>query len=439
MALTDKLTAIADAIREKTGKSDLLTLDDMPVEIANISGSSDDVRYVTFMNGDEVVYVKPVAVGDDCVDVVAKGIISAPTKESTAQYNFTFAGWDTYNANHVDGGALKAVTENRTVYACYTSTVRSYTITYYDGDTVLKTETLAYGSIPAYIPEKDGYSFTGWNPELATVTGNASYYSQWIEALTFAGASWSSIARVSEAGEAQNYFALGDERIETLVYNDTTYNVRLRIADFNKDNLADGTGKAGITIICHTIFKGLKVKATDYNKLYPTGRHNSISWIDGDLYDKVKILYNGLPDTLKNVTKNVTKEYNKVTKTGAMGGLTVTLLNVDCECFVPSVVELGGTHSASSQNSKAPFGEKYAYYNSYSYGYRGTSRKVYSYDTDIEGTSSGDNTLYWLARDVTEWQGKFAQSYSGSTKYTDGLVDSTDETYFHSPVLAFCI
>lgn len=38
MALTDKLSAIGIAIREKTGKSDLITLDDMPNEIRGISG-----------------------------------------------------------------------------------------------------------------------------------------------------------------------------------------------------------------------------------------------------------------------------------------------------------------------------------------------------------------------------------------------------------------
>lgn len=36
MALTDKLSKIADAIRSKTGKADLLTLDQMPTEIASI-------------------------------------------------------------------------------------------------------------------------------------------------------------------------------------------------------------------------------------------------------------------------------------------------------------------------------------------------------------------------------------------------------------------
>lgn len=46
MALTDKLTAIANAIREKTGGTELLTLDQMPTEIAGIEtggGSSDAV------------------------------------------------------------------------------------------------------------------------------------------------------------------------------------------------------------------------------------------------------------------------------------------------------------------------------------------------------------------------------------------------------------
>ena len=38
MALTDKLSAIGDAIREKTGGTDLLTLDQMPAEISNIQG-----------------------------------------------------------------------------------------------------------------------------------------------------------------------------------------------------------------------------------------------------------------------------------------------------------------------------------------------------------------------------------------------------------------
>lgn len=41
MALIEKLSAIGDAIREKTGKADKLSLDQMPVEIASIISGSD--------------------------------------------------------------------------------------------------------------------------------------------------------------------------------------------------------------------------------------------------------------------------------------------------------------------------------------------------------------------------------------------------------------
>lgn len=43
MALTDKLSAIGDAIREKTGKEELIKLDDMPQEIASISTGDDSL------------------------------------------------------------------------------------------------------------------------------------------------------------------------------------------------------------------------------------------------------------------------------------------------------------------------------------------------------------------------------------------------------------
>lgn len=42
MALTEKLTNIGNAIREKTGKTELLTLDEMPKEIGSISGGGGD-------------------------------------------------------------------------------------------------------------------------------------------------------------------------------------------------------------------------------------------------------------------------------------------------------------------------------------------------------------------------------------------------------------
>ena len=55
MALTNKLSAIGDAIREKTGKSELLTLDAMPGEIASIE-----------TGGGGSIEVEPIVLTGDC-------------------------------------------------------------------------------------------------------------------------------------------------------------------------------------------------------------------------------------------------------------------------------------------------------------------------------------------------------------------------------------
>lgn len=178
--------------------------------IGNTSSSA-DVRYVTFMSYDGVTEYgkKAVATGDDCANPIARGVFDTPTRESDVQYNYTFSGsW----ATEVNGDAVsswnKSVTENRTVYATFTSTLRKYTITYYDSDgtTLLNTESLAYGTIPSYRPTKSGYDFVDWEQELTAVTGDASYTATWTEEVVFATASWARLAEIAESGDAERYY-----------------------------------------------------------------------------------------------------------------------------------------------------------------------------------------------------------------------------------------
>ena len=185
------LKAIGNAIRRKTGGNAPLDPEtEMPGAIDSITGggggSSADVRYVTFTNpATGETFVKPVAVGDDCVDVVAKGLWAKPTQESTAQYDYAFANsWSAEPNGTADANILKSITEDKTVYAVFTATVRTYTVTLYDSDgtTILKTEQVAYGSRPSYKPTKTGYTFAGWTPTTA-VTGDTSYVAVWIEGI----------------------------------------------------------------------------------------------------------------------------------------------------------------------------------------------------------------------------------------------------------------
>lgn len=67
MALTDKLSAIGNAIREKTGKSDLLTLEQMTTEIAGIQAGGDDATLAAMVErtlADFVATEKMARIGD---------------------------------------------------------------------------------------------------------------------------------------------------------------------------------------------------------------------------------------------------------------------------------------------------------------------------------------------------------------------------------------
>ena len=109
-----------------------------------------------------------------------------PVKAQTAQYTYTFAGWSTDGSTVLS--VLPAVTANATYIAVFKSTLRTYPVTWLNADgSVLKTENLAYGSMPKYDTEPgdpfhDGlsHSFVGWVPEIQTVTGKASYKASFV-------------------------------------------------------------------------------------------------------------------------------------------------------------------------------------------------------------------------------------------------------------------
>lgn len=61
MELTNKLTAIADAIRSKTGKTNAMTLDEMVTEISNISaGGSSGETTMSFNSATGVLTINEV-------------------------------------------------------------------------------------------------------------------------------------------------------------------------------------------------------------------------------------------------------------------------------------------------------------------------------------------------------------------------------------------
>lgn len=98
-----------------------------------------------------------------------------PTKKPTAQFTYTFAGWD---------NKVTLVTNDVTYTATYTSTVNKYKITFANEDgTVLQTGEIEYGKMPVYEKDtptkaatvKETFTFAGWDKEISKVTGETVY------------------------------------------------------------------------------------------------------------------------------------------------------------------------------------------------------------------------------------------------------------------------
>lgn len=177
---------IADAIKDKTGSTDTIKPAEFPAKIAAIpaggGGSAAGAVTVTFCNYDGTeLYSRQVFIGDDCPDPVTQGKMPTPTRESSVQYDYTHNGWSTTEGGSANTSALKSITADKTVYAAYSSTFRMYTVRFYDGDTLMKTESVAYGS-KATPPDttKDGYAFVAWTPSDLTIRGNTDFYGEWI-------------------------------------------------------------------------------------------------------------------------------------------------------------------------------------------------------------------------------------------------------------------
>ena len=124
---------------------------------------------VTFKNGDEVLKEEQVEYG-----TVPTAPETNPTKAADAQYTYTFKGWDK---------EIAAVTGEVVYNAEFTETLNTYKVTFKNGEEVLKEEQVEYGTVPT-VPEtnpakdvdaENHYVFSGWDNELAEVTGEIVY------------------------------------------------------------------------------------------------------------------------------------------------------------------------------------------------------------------------------------------------------------------------
>ena len=214
---------------------------------ATVNVSKDTVLYaqweintytVTWKNGDTVLQSGKVAYGTKPAYTGA-----TPTKAATAQYTYTFKGWSP---------EIVAVTGDTTYTAEFNSVLREYTVTWKNGDTVLQSTKVAYGTKPAYTgatPTKAAtaqytYTFKGWTPEIVAVTGDTTYTAEFNATTNIYKVTWkngNSVLKINEVryGEMPTYSGDIPQKTATAQYTyvfkgwspevsavtgDTTYN-----------------------------------------------------------------------------------------------------------------------------------------------------------------------------------------------------------------------
>ncbi len=147
---------------------------------------------------------------------------AAPTKASTAQYDYTFAGW----------GEVVAVTGEATYQATFTPVLRSYTITWLNDDnSLIGTTTVAYGTTPTHAaPTKAEtaeytYTFAGWSPAVVSVTGAATYTATFNSTKRSYTITWANIdgegavaTSTAEYGQTPTYGGATPTKAETAEY-----------------------------------------------------------------------------------------------------------------------------------------------------------------------------------------------------------------------------
>ena len=217
----------------------------------------------------------------------------------------------------MDANATKAVTADRNVYAAFTATVRTYTVRFYNGSTLLQTSTnIPYGGSASYTgttpvdPTGDGREFEGWSPSPSNITGNTDCFAQYASALEVAEITdtWDQILAAVADGTYRSKYKVGNYKPLDLGSEGT---VNMQIAGFNKDALADGSGTAAISWISKELLatrRKLNPSRAEESGNYTEGTGGIGGWEKSELRSALKgIIKPLIPEVVRNAIKSVSK------------------------------------------------------------------------------------------------------------------------------------
>lgn len=262
---------------------------------------------VTYVNDDEentVLYEYYVDRGSKPIDPVENGNIPIPKKESTAQYDFEYSGWENITNQVLSDIIIKAK---------YTSTVRQYRVSWYkkEGGDLLGSLTVDYGDEAIYpkdeTPTDDSgeatlnYSvFAGWDKSTGYVTQDIKVYAKWEtgtlppEGTNLKDMSIGQICAVTKSGKTSEYFDLKDYIDITLGHDFDFYNVDSEVL---AENLyLDGTEAVDTNITLFGENDRSFTLAIDYQFSNTKLNDTLVSCFDEDGSEGFRLRYNNNPE-----------------------------------------------------------------------------------------------------------------------------------------------
>lgn len=443
---TNDLTLVADAIRTKGGTTELLTYpDEFVIAIQAIQTGPELQIIVTVKSGATVTATKG-SLSVSGTSVNGTCTLTVP-EAGTWSVKATLNGQtsNTQNVSVVDSYAVELTFFSATI----TVTVDSgASVTLKKGGATIDTKT-STGTVVFTVHETGSYTVEATKNGQTTsgsvnVVSSTTSYSLTLHFIssTLNDNEWSVIRSVSDAGQGENYWSIGDRKAVTLngtvgklsLSNVTTYAF---IIGFNHNASVEGANRIHFQLAKTALSGGKDVCLCDssYNSSVSTtgyfsmnsSRTNSGGWKSSQMRTKIcgtsLSNYSGtiiavIPEALRAVLKSVTK-YTDNTANG--GGSTASHVTATTDYFfLLSEFEVFGSISYGNTNEKNEQAQ-YAYYSA------GNSKIKYKHN----GTSKAAR---WQLRSPRVGNSSFFVYV-----YTDGTVNYANANYSFGFAPGFCI
>lgn len=364
----------------------------------------------------------------DYADVDDSGI--SASRSQSDKYTYTKVGWALTpssgiepNANKADPDALKNITADRTVYAAYSGTLRSYTIYFArssdDGGGTLESKTLTYGSQATYTGatptttkgSATDYPFQGWSPALGQVTGSVTYYAVFgsPKEIKEIADSWDTIFAALDDGSYKTKYKVGNYKAFDL---GTEGSGQLNFIGIDKDTCANGAGMAPISCAIGFILNTNKrMNPTKVDNTEGTGALGG--WDKSEMKKYLTtVIWAKIPAEVRARIVPV-KKYTRIYQAS-----DETVVN-DVET-TETVYLLSRRETAANVSSSETVGPQYTEFFS-----DDESRKMYK--------NGATSATYWWTRSATSAS---TFGYADSYGYP---INSYNANYTNGVVIAFCL